>query len=79
MNKEFSVNILTSRPYVLNCNFNFNQKRDLSLEKQLSELLTLYQSIQSMSTVQYMLITYTSIVHMTQAGFPVQNLSIWLI
>ena len=26
-----------------------------------------------------MLITYTSIVHMTQAGFPVQNLSIWLI
>ena len=31
MNKEFSVNILTLKSYVLTCNFNLNQKLKLKL------------------------------------------------
>ena len=31
MNKEFSVNILTLKPYVLTCNFNLNQKVEFKL------------------------------------------------
>ena len=31
MNKEFSVNILTFKPYVLTCNFNLNQKVEFKL------------------------------------------------
>ena len=32
MNEEFSINIQTLRPKVLNCNFNRNQKLNWSLE-----------------------------------------------
>ena len=31
MDKEFSVNILTLKPQVLTCNFNFNQKVEFKL------------------------------------------------
>ena len=32
MNRDFSVIVLTLRPYILTCIFNQNQKQSLSLE-----------------------------------------------